>query len=335
MKGVVIRGDGIAACCCAHLLATAGIRVAMEKAERTSVPAVLLSARTQALIGDVFGRRDLFAGLPRIEKRSVAWGRGSESLVLAHSSVIVSEGELAERLRPSGLVDGPESEWDPRWTILASRPLPTSRVERRFGSRMASALRVELARGIDSSTCWIESLECGWLFLIPSGDNAGWLLAVGGAHELLLAQSRIVAQLIESVRSNAGQFPAYPRIGDPLCGPGWLACGSAALAFDPLCGDGAGNAVREAILAAAIIRAEANGAHEQDVLAHYRGRLLAGFRKHLELCQQFYAAGHSGSWWNTELDFLQEGIEWCARQMNDSKPFQYRLSGFELHVISG
>ena len=335
MKGVVIRGDGIAACCCAHLLATAGFRVAMEKADRTPVPAVLLSARTQALIGDVFGRRDLFTGLPRIEKRSVAWGPHSESLVLAHSSLIVSEAELAERLRPSGPLDGPKSEWDPRWTILASRSLPTSIVERRFGSRMASALRVELTCGIDTSTCWIESLECGWLFLIPSGDNAGWLLAVGGAHELLLAQSRIVAQLIEGVCGNAAQFPAYPRIADPPCGPGWLACGSAALAFDPLCGDGSGNAIREAILAAAVVRAVAQGAHEEDVLAHYRARLLAGFRKHLELCRQFYAAGHSGPWWNTELDFLQQGIEWCARQMNDSKPFQYGLRGFELHAISG
>jgi hypothetical protein len=335
MKGVVIRGDGIAACCCAHLLTTAGFPVAMEKADRTPVPAVLLSARTQALIGDVFGRRDLFTGLPRIEKRSVAWGPGSEPLVLAHSSVIVSEAELAERLWPFGLLDGPQSETDPSWTILAARPLPASTVERHFGSRMAWVLRVELAHGIDSSTCWIESLEGGWLFLIPGGDNAGWLLAVGGAHEHLLEQSRMVAERIEGVCGNAGQFAAYPRIADPLCGPGWLACGSAALAFDPLCGDGAGNAVREAILAAAIIRAEADGADATDVLAHYRARLLAGFRKHLELCRQFYAAGHSGPWWNTELDFLQQGIEWCARQMNDSKPFQCRLHGFELQAISG
>ena len=335
MNGVLIRGDGIAASCCAHLLVMAGFKVAMEKAARTPVPAVLLSARTQTLIGDVFGRRDLFTGLTRIEKRTVAWGPGTESLVLAHSSVIVSEAELAERLRPSGLLDGHESQWDPRWTILASRPLPSSTVERHFGSRMASALRVELAHGIDSSTCWIESLECGWLFLIPGGDNAGWLLAVGGTYEYLLGQSRVVAQRIKAVCDNAGQFPAYPRIADPLAGPGWLACGSAALAFDPLCGDGTGNAVREAILAAAVIRAEANGTQEQDVLAHYRARLLAGFRRHLELCQQFYAAGHPGLWWDTELDFLQQGIDWCARQMNDSKPFQYRLSGFELQAISG
>src|SRR5579863_9807390 len=155
MNGVLIRGDGIAACCCAHLLTTAGFKVAMERAARTPVPAVLLSARTQALIGDVFGRRDLFTGLPRIEKRSVAWGPGNEPVLLAHSSVIVPEAELAERLRPSGLLDGPAPAWDPRWAILASRPLPASTVERHFGSRMASALRVELSHGINSTSCWI------------------------------------------------------------------------------------------------------------------------------------------------------------------------------------
>ena len=38
-----------------------------------------------------------------------------------------------------------------------------------------------------------------------------------------------------------------------MCGPGWLSCGTAALSFDPICGDGTGHAVREGILAAAVI----------------------------------------------------------------------------------
>ncbi len=335
MTGVVIRGDGIAACCCAHLLLSAGFRVVMETADRALVPAILLSASTQALIGDVFGRRDLFAGLPRIEKRVVTWDPDAAPLALPHSAVIVSEEELARRLRPSELIDSPDTEWEPDWTVFAASPIPASAVVRHFGSRTASVLLVKLAHDAESSACWIESIECGWLFLIPGADNTGWLLAVGGTHELLLRKSRVLAQRIEAVRSHAGQFPAYPRIADPFCGPGWLACGSAAMAFDPMCGDGTGNAIREAILAAAVIRARSRGAHEGDVLAHYRARLLAGFSRHLGLCRQFYAGGHSGPWWHTESDLLQHGIEWCERQMKDSAPFRYRLSGFELQAISG
>jgi hypothetical protein len=190
------------------------------------------------------------------------------------------------------------------------------------------ALAVDVKDESDPPVCWIESLEAGWLFLTP-----GWLLAVGGTLESLFAQSRVVAAQIHAPNRTSREFPAYPRISDPLCGPGWLACGTAALAFDPLCGDGVGNAIREAILAAAVIRAIAKGAKVDDVLAHYRGRLLAGFMRHLELCRQFYAAGNSGPWWDAELDLILKGIEWCGRQMENETRFRYRLNGFELQPI--
>ena len=253
----------------------------------------MLSQSTQALIGDVFQRDDLFEGLPRIENRIVAWGPNSKPVALPHSSVLVSEQDLSARLLPGPLSDGQERDAEAEWIVLASRPLPPSAIEHHFGTRIAVALAVEMKDESDASACWIESLEAGWLFLTP-----GWLLAVGGTPESLLAQSRVVAAQIHEPRSTPREFPAYPRIADPLCGPGWLACGTAALAFDPLCGDGVGNAIREAILAAAVLRAIAEGANIDSVLAHYRGRLLAGFTRHLELCRQFYVAGNSGPWWD-------------------------------------
>jgi flavin-dependent dehydrogenase len=66
------------------------------------------------------------------------------------------------------------------------------------------------------------------------------------------------------------EFSASPRIPAPLCGPGWLACGSAAMGFDPICGDGTAHAVREAILALAVIRGGDHG-----MPAHYEARLTA------------------------------------------------------------
>jgi hypothetical protein len=328
IRRVVIRGDGIAACCCAHLLDVAGFRVVQEKAGRAKVPSIMLSQSTRALIADVFQRNDLFEGLPRIENRIVAWGPDSRPVALPHSSVLVSEQDLAARLLRGPLSDGQERDAEAEWIVLASRPLPPSAIEHHFGTRIAVALEVDLKDESDASACWIESLEAGWLFLTP-----GWLLAVGGTPELLLAQSRLVAAQIHEPPSTPRQFPAYPRIAAPLCGPGWLACGTAALAFDPLCGDGVGNAVREAILAAAVIRAIAEGANVDGVLAHYRGRLLAGFTRHLELCRKFYAAGNSGPWWDAELELILKGTEWCGRQMGDEKPFRYRLNGFELQAI--
>ena len=330
---VVIRGDGAAASCCAHLLGAAGFGVTAERTDRTGVPVLMLSARTQRLICDVFQREDLFRGLPRVDARIVAWGAGSQPRRLEHSSVVVSERELSERLNPRepGVRANPDS--GRAWTVFASPPLPASTQKHCFGSRMASVLAVDLTEQAQASVCWIESLGCGWLFLLPGPAKKGWLLAVGAPHESLLPESRLVAQQIQTVGRVAGQFPAYPGMAVPLCGPKWLACGSAALAFDPLCGDGTGNAIREAILAAAVIRALDGGGGEEQLLEHYRARLLAGFSRHLQLCKEFYTAGRSGPWWDAELELIHQGIEYCRGEVERRGPFRYRLQGLELRAV--
>ncbi len=333
MTGVVIRGGGVAAYGCAHLLRAAGFQVVMERTDRPRLPAVMLSERTQALFKDAFDRGDLFRDLPRIGKRVVAWGPNAQPLALSHSAVVVSEQLLLERLQPKLVLDHRPAGEETNWTIVASRPLPTDAVEHKFGARMATAIHVSQKDGSDPAACWIESIESGWLFLLPDAPGSGWLLAAGGAAESLLERSRLIVKQIERLGGPEAQFPAYPRIAWPLCGCGWLACGTAALAFDPLCGDGTGHALREAILASAVVRAVAKGAKPDDVLAHYQARLMAGFKRHLELCRGFYISGRSGPWWDSELDAVHRGLEWCRCQAGQGTEFRYRLSGFELRAL--
>jgi 2-polyprenyl-6-methoxyphenol hydroxylase-like FAD-dependent oxidoreductase len=327
---VVIKGGGVAACCSAYLLDRAGIPVALEGAQRARVPAIMLGDATQSLIADVFDQKDLFRGLHRIERRVVAWGPKAEPRILPHSAVVISEQQLSERLRP--VLRHVDRRDAALWTILASQPLPSSSVEHHFGSRVATATPVKLNDRCDPACCWIESLEQGWLFLIPGLDGAGWLLSVG-AQGGLLERSRIIADQIEHASSGDATFAAYPRIAQPICGDGWLACGTAAMAFDPLCGDGTGHAIREAILAAAVIRGVAGGLDVDQLLSLYRARLLAGFKRHLEQCSDFYATGHQGAWWETELQHLLRGIEWSRTQSGDQPEFRYQLKGFELERI--
>jgi len=198
---------------------------------------------------------------------------------------------------------------------------------------MATASPVTLKQGCDAEACWIESREGGWLFLLPSGEGGGWLLSVGDSAEALLGGSRLVAGQIAGIGGTVGSFPAQPRIAEPLGEAGWLACGTAALGFDPLCGDGTGNAAREAILGAAVIRAAAGGADIPPLVAHYRWRLLVGFQRHLEACRQFYKTGHASSWWDQELEALDRGLAWCARQLEKAPAFRYRLNGFVLEPV--
>jgi hypothetical protein len=329
MAAVLIRGDGIAACCCAHLLKNAGIPVAMELCPRAKVPALMLSDASQALISDVFEQPDLFRDSLRVTTRMVRWGGNAQPIPVAHSAAVVSEQKLSERVRPDVPIFEPAVD-SPAWTIHSAPPVPTT--EHRFGTRIAAAVPVSLKS--DPHACWIESLDSGWLFMIPSADGEGWLLAVGGPVESLLDRSRLIASQIAGPVRAAGQFPAFPRISDPLCQPGWLACGTTAMSFDPLCGDGTGHAVREAILAAAVIRAALDGREPlESLLDHYRARLIAGFYRHLELCREFYNKGRSGPWWEGELEHLTKGIAYCQSAMTQGMRFRYQLTGFTLQAV--
>lgn len=333
MTKVLICGDGVAASCCERLLAQAGLSILFEPVDRPRLPAVMLGDRALALIRDVFGNDDLFEDAPRVNRRVVAWGTDARTIAVEHSAVVVSEEKLLRDLRGGAVADAGSSA-APGWTIFASRPLPEPNVEHSFGTRIASSAPVTLRAASQPGTCWIESLESGWLFLIPDAPGSAWLLAVGAAPDTLLAQSRVVANEIDTIQPAKGRFPAYPRIVWPLAADGWIACGTAAMAFDPLCGDGTAHAIREAILASAVVRAVAEGRQRPAVLAHYQARLTAGFRRHLELCHGYYESGGSGPWWQTELGAIREGIAWCDSQLRDHGAFRYQLRDFELHALA-
>ena len=59
---VLIRGAGVAACCCVRLLREPGVRLKVEAVERPKQPAIMLSETTQKLLQDVFGKSHLFEG---------------------------------------------------------------------------------------------------------------------------------------------------------------------------------------------------------------------------------------------------------------------------------
>ena len=317
---IAIKGDGVAANACARLCSRLAIPAAMKPADRSRVPALLIGDTTQALFADIFSSDRVFENARRITKRVVAWGGAPREL--PHSAVVIGEAQLEERLRGSN----PPAAAPADWTVFTIRPLPEGAQQLRFGSRVASACPIQLKDERDAETCWIESVETGWLFLLP-----GWLLAVGDSASCLLASSRVVSARIDRVDAPGGDFPAHPRITEPLCAPGWLACGSAAMAFDPIAGDGAGNALREAILAVAVMRAAMRGDPVDGLLDHYRTRLIAGFARHLELCRPFYAA-IDGDWWRAELAELDRGIAWCRERLRGNT-FRYQLRGFDLEPI--
>jgi len=293
----------------------------------------MLSDAALALIRDIFERPDLFHAAPRITRRVVQWGRNAERVALDHAAIVVSERELLSELEKGLELPDKSAKAEADFTIFATRPLPAEPVEHCFGSRNACAAQVSLRDSRDSGSCWIESLEDGWLFLIPNATDSGWLLSVGCLPHAISQRSRLIAGRIASMSEPSAEFPASPRIVSPLSGTRWLACGTAGMAFDPICGDGTAYAVREAILAAAVVKAIAAGGNSQELLRHYEARLIAGFQRHLAASMHFYQSANSGKWWDKELAFLQQGVEWCAHRLTSFGRFRYQLNGFDLRLI--
>ncbi|MBH1991618.1 MAG: hypothetical protein I8H86_01890 [Sphingomonadaceae bacterium] len=324
MTIIAIRGSGIAATGCAHILTQAGLRVATEPASRPPVPTILLSDPALALIRGVFDRPDLFADHPRIVRRVVAWG--GAPVVVSHGAVLASEDGVQAVL---GVVPGDGAQGAADFTIHAAPPLPTGDLHI-FGERDAVAAKVRLRDPACAQEGRVEAVASGWLFLVPAGPGEGWLLGVGGTIDGLLGQSGLIAPVVDAVGAASTPFMAAPRIHLPLCGDDWLACGTAALGFDPICGDGTAQSVREAILAAAVLIGISEGGDRAALLTHYQSMLIAAMRRHLALCAQFYATGGQGDWWRTQHDALMAGHHQCTGLLAKLPEPRFMLDGLRL-----
>lgn len=322
---VQIRGNGVAASCCAHLFGLHGIAVTAEAVDRPASPVVMLSDPALLLLRDVFGLPDLFADRPRIDRRIVAWGQ-TAPVTMPHSATIVTGEELETALVAEHATRSPTA---PDFTIHAAAPARTD-VLTRFGARAAVATEVRLRDGNDATACWIESLDAGWLFLIPSGRGRAWLLCVGPMLDDALANSRLVAPLIAATDIKPQTFDPSPRIAAESAGPAWVACGAAAIAFDPICGDGAAQAVREAVLASAVVAAIRDGGDAAALTAHYSAMLTAAMRRHLQLSAPFYRTGGSSAWWREAHDALAQGHDWCTARLAVLPEPRYMLRDYNL-----
>ncbi|MBB3954950.1 hypothetical protein [Novosphingobium sediminicola] len=321
-QSVLIRGGGLAGACAAYLLRGAGFAIAHEPVRRSPVPVIMLSDAALGLIRDAFGRDDLFADAHRIARRVVRWG--GDALSMPHGAVVVSEDDLITALGEE--LAGDADALAPVATLHCALPFPDGELMR-FGQRRAMAARVMLRAEADHATCHIEAVAQGWLFLIPSGPAQCWLLGVGAPLERLLEGSLLIAPLIAGLGESSPGFETAPRQLARLAGPDWLACGMSAIAFDPICGDGSAQSVREAILAAAVI---AHRGNRQALATHYHSMLTASLRRHIQISGQFYATGGDTPWWREQVAALAQGYAWTTAQLAHMPEPRYLLRGFQL-----
>ena len=328
-----MEGDGIASTCAARLLVDAGIDCVLHATARPKLAAVLLGEQTQHLLRNIFGSdsgEELFAGFAEIKQRIVQWGAAGDPLVLPHSGVVVREEDLLRRLWERVPIERIDGETSDGWEIVSTRAENAAADEWSYGSRMARFARVKLNERAEQSACWVESTPDGWLFMLSLGEGDGSLISVGGTAQEMLGASRLISSRVASVESESSPVASYPRLRRALVEERNIFCGGAAMSFDPLCGEGAGNAAREAFLAAGFIRAVLAGGDVHLLRQHYTSRLMQGFHRHLEACLRFYESGGDGEFWRSESNALRDGIVQLERLLRAVPASRYRLVDREL-----
>jgi hypothetical protein len=339
MMGVRVSGRGIAAASAAHCLAARGIAVDAQTpdlAGARQAPVVMLGEQAQVLLADVFAGNaalgDVLQRAHRINRRVVRWGE-DEPQAFGHAGRVIAGDLLGEALPWPAAPEVPP----PIGFALSTMPPAGARLLH-FGAREAVAVPVVLTAAADRGAALVEALDHGWLFLIPTGGDAGWLLAVGAEPDQALRDSRLVAPAVAATGAVSSCFETAPGMLDHPAAPGLLTVGSGALAFDPICGDGVATAVRGGILAAAV-GAAMTGADlpaldpwldGEALTGHYRAMMIAAMRRHLTVSWPFYARGGRSPWWQAQGTALAEGHAWCTRQLAEAGEARFMLSGDRL-----
>jgi 2-polyprenyl-6-methoxyphenol hydroxylase-like FAD-dependent oxidoreductase len=354
----LVVGGGVAAATVAFRLARTGRPVTLHAAGprgASPAPRLVLNAATASLIADVFcAGAGLFDDAHPFDARIVVRNDGTAPEVARASGVVVAGDTLSRSLirvlvaRAAGRVTVTCDEQcvtqrgsfelvvdaRGRASELNDGLIKQQRTRHQMGKRRAVCAEVTLRRGAPSNACVFETTDAAWAFLAPTGTRtatfqAMTLDATNDALDAVLRSAVMIPRWVETVRDIPVSFDAAPAVTLPFAGPGWLAVGDAAIAFDPICGDGTGNAVRGAILAAAVVDAVASGEHERASLNYYRWRLDRTFLAHLVACERVYRSFPSPDW-AAEVD---RGLI-TPSVLLEGKPGphagRFRLDGFRL-----
>ncbi|HVY17247.1 MAG TPA: tryptophan 7-halogenase [Rhodopila sp.] len=171
-------------------------------------------------------------------------------------------------------LDAPEGRTQLEARIVVDATGRPARIARRLNAERAVTDRLvglvchlDLPKEQGEQTTLVETVPEGWWYTatLPGGKAVAALmtdadllrgLGIGAVGDFLtrMSATRHVAARLEGARplGEPRAFPAESHVLHPPCGPGWIAAGDAACAFDPLASLGIGYALASGIQAARI-----------------------------------------------------------------------------------
>jgi len=329
-----VLGSGVTALSVASLLARQHFAVTRERTSSNRGPVVVLNPVTVDLLAHLFdGVPTALAGAHPIRFRSVRWGVDASAVTVPAPALVVPEERLVEALSkraPNRTDESATAPYDTWYVCARGRGSPrTSR--RRFGQRRILAAEFTLC-GPDAVSV-LENTCSGWVFMAPTGPRRAVVQAAvpeESPHSErglldLVAETQDIAARIGEVLSDVTVADGSPSLAPWLVVPGAIAVGDEAVSFDPLNGDGVGQALRASILASAVLAAIAAGQEIQTCLTHYRSRLIAALARHLRGCERYYRTAAFSQAWAPQLADTAEGIADLETQLARLPPFAFGL----------
>jgi flavin-dependent dehydrogenase len=198
----------------------------------------------------------------------------------------VSQGEKTHNLSGRILVDATG-----RRAVFAGR----------LGSQASMADQligvVTVSHGSETERCaLIEAVENGWWYSAPlPGDRTVFAYMTDSDLWKSHPDWSDLMKLTHFTLKRAGKVEVPPSIHivsaasivhDPVTGPNWIAIGDAALAFDPLSGQGVFKSIDTGIRSSAIIARHLDG--DSSVLAEYESWVKENYRSYLSERSRFY-----------------------------------------------
>ncbi|MFJ7591361.1 hypothetical protein ACIQZO_29120 [Streptomyces sp. NPDC097617] len=316
---IAIAGSGLAELTCAWLLASRGHRVRLRPRPAHGPRPLLLGEDTLTLMRSLWGTGPSGEN-HRLTHRHVRWAPGPPDPPLAQPATVVDGAllcwQLLDRLaRHHPHTVGPDGPDTPHWTVTADPPPGHAGEHWTAGRRHLLAGEAPLAPGQDDTTARLDRTDLAWLHLTPLGNGRALLQAIvpgpvaRPTHLLgrLFTASALAPRLLHPPET-AVALPAAPRLHPfPAAAPaartpGTLLVGAGAIRYDPLSGTGTAQALRTAILAAAVIGSAAAGTDPGPLCAHYTTRLRTAFHEHLATCARLYPQAFPDPSWQHELN---------------------------------
>ena len=284
-RGARITAPSLAALTCGVLLQRRGWAVRCVTAAALPSGAIMLRPATARLLCDLWDdpAGALIADAHAVRQRIVRWGTAPETRV-AQPGLVVDLARLLTALAARLAAPAADDALD--WMVAARPGDATALGEMaRAGRRQAWISQVRLRDAAAEDTAVLEQCGRAWFMLLPRGGGHAVLHSVGLDGEPPPPPPGIAA-LIGRALTQTGPFAAMPRLRIPAARGGLIALGEAALGLDPLCGDGAGHALRGAWAAAEALTA----ADTRATLDTYTQGLRFAFDRHVAACASLYAA---------------------------------------------